>query len=331
MNARLLRTAAGIGIGVTAGRWLFQRHAAVADAAPRLRSPLLYLPLSLTNERVLKIVRETRRRATHPVPGTRITHRQIDGCDVVLYDRADRARPSGALLWIHGGGRVQGTPNGDHQLCSLFARELGILVVSADYRLAPENPYPAGLDDCMTAFSWLAGATAEYGIDHSRIAVGGSDAGGGLAAEVAQRAHDEIGPRPAFQLLASPMLDDRTPGGDDGGRDKLVWTAASNRFCWNAYLGHAADTDDQRPYVAAARRQDLTGLPAAWIGVGDLDLFRTESTRYADRLLRAGVDCALEVVPRMYHGADVIAPSAPETASFRQSMINALRPVIGPN
>jgi acetyl esterase/lipase len=324
--------------GATAvGRSVARRRTAIDAVAPELRNPLLYLPLDLTDERKLAMGRALLRRGLPPVAGVDIESRVLPGDEggapgprVVVYERPDRERPSGALLWIHGGGMVMGTPEQDHQWCSSLADELGILVVSVDYRLAPEHPFPAGLDDCMAALTWLDDAAGELGVDGSRIAVGGASAGGGLAAGVCQRARDEGGPPVCFQLLNYPMLDDRTVLVDDHeGRGAFVWTPTSNRFGWSAYLGGHPSEDDDRRYAAPGRTTDLAGLPPAWIGVGGLDLFHAEDVDYARRLRDAGVDCELHEVAGMYHGAEQVAAKVPSMRDYRASMVKALRQAMG--
>jgi acetyl esterase/lipase len=249
------------------------------------------------------------------------------GVRVLTYQRTDRPQPSGAVLWIHGGGLVMGAAAQDHAVCGRFADELGILVVNVEYRLAPEHPFPAGLDDCFAALQWMHASAAELGIDSSRIAVAGSSAGGGLAACVAQMALDHGGPQVCFQLLQYPMLDDRTGMRRD--IDALVWSAGSNRFAWSAYLGHPAQAEDVRPYASAARRIDMSGLPPAWIGVGSIDLFHDEDVEYARRLDEAGVRCELHVESGMYHAADMFAPDAPAMSDFSRRMVEALDAEVG--
>jgi acetyl esterase/lipase len=222
-----------------------------------------------------------------------------------------------------------GAPSQAHAWCSRVAGELDVLVANVDYRLAPEDPFPAGLDDAMAALNWLASNAEDLGIDPDRIAVGGDSAGGGLAAAVAQRARDEGGPSLCFQLLVYPMLDDRTVvRSQREGLDGLVWNATSNRFAWTAYLGHPPTEGPERPYVAAARTEDLRGLPPAWVGVGDIDLFHDEDVAYARRLRAAGVACDLHIEPGLYHGADALMPDRPLTAGFRARMVEALQPVL---
>jgi acetyl esterase/lipase len=322
---------AAVGAGALgASRYVTRRRALIAPVAPDLRHPLLYLPLSLRSRAVLRVIRSLPAPELPVAAGVAVEARACPGpagADVplVLYERADRPRPSGALLWVHGGGMVLGTPAQGHPLCSRFAAELGILVVSVDYRLAPEDPFPAGLDDCHAALAWLHEQAAALGVDPDRIAVGGDSAGGGLAAALAQRARDEGGPAICFQLLEYPMLDDRTVlRADHDGRGAFIWTPASNRFAWTASLGHPPSAAAERPYAAPGRTEDLAGLPPAWVGVGDLDLFYEEDVDYAARLAAAGVACELHVEPGMYHGADAVLTTAPPCRSFLDRMTAAL-------
>ncbi|MCC5950997.1 MAG: alpha/beta hydrolase [Acidimicrobiia bacterium] len=320
---RLVGLAAAAG-AAAAAVGLRRRHAAVAAVRPELRSPALYLPVSVGSERSLRVLRTLMAARPSPTdPATMTTdHRTTDGVRVLLHQRPDRQRPSPAVLWLHGGGTVMGRPEGSTAICSRMAAELDALVVNVDYRLAPEHPFPAGLDDCMSALRWIHDHAKEYGIDPSRIAVGGESAGGGLAAAVTQRAVDEGGPELCFQALVYPMLDDRTVlRADHGGRGTFIWTPASNRFAWTAYLGHPPTSAPERPYAAPARRADLSGLPPAWIGAGELDLFLDEDVDYATRLEAAGVPCELRLEPGTYHGADALLPDRGPSREFRDHMV----------
>jgi acetyl esterase/lipase len=217
------------------------------------------------------------------------------------------------------------SPQFESPLTARLARELGAIVVSPDYRLAPEHPFPAALDDCMATLSWMRAHADDLGIDPGRIAAAGASAGGGLSAAVAQRSHDE-GVALRAQALVYPMLDDRsTLHEDHAGRGQFLWTPASSRFGWTAYLGREPRMSDAPEYAAPARRTDLTGLAPAWIGVGDLDLLDDENVAYANRLKAAGVPCELVTVPGMYHGADGLAPKAASMQDFRRSMLEHLR------
>ncbi|QAY72541.1 alpha/beta hydrolase [Agromyces protaetiae] len=243
-----------------------------------------------------------------------------------VYDPVGRAASSPALLWIHGGGFLIGSPEQDEASSIRFARELGILVVAARYRLAPEHPSPAGLDDVYAALAWLLGEAEARAVDRERIAIGGASAGGGLAASLALLAHDRGEFAPAFQLLVYPMLDDRTVlRAGPPPRGHRMWSTGSNRYAWTSYLGEAPGGPDVSPYAAPARRADLGGLPPAWIGVGMLDLFHDEDVSYAARLGEAGVPVELEVVEGVFHGFDAVFRKSGVARSFWRSQAEALR------
>jgi acetyl esterase/lipase len=236
-----------------------------------------------------------------------------------------------ALFWIHGGGFLQGDPTQDERSSIDFARTLGITVVGLRYRLGPEHPAPAAIEDAYAGLSWLVAHAAERGVDPTRIAVGGASAGGGLAAGLALYAHDRGELVPAFQLLVYPMLDDRTVLRDDlDTRNVRVWTPASNRYGWTSYLGTAPGGPNVSPYAAPARRDDLAGLPPAWIGVGTLDLFHNEDLEYARRLREAGVPCETTVVPGAFHGFDALFGSKPVVRRFWRAQAAALKGALFP-
>jgi acetyl esterase/lipase len=238
------------------------------------------------------------------------------GVGVRLHRPVGVSQPTAALLWMHGGGYVLGDAQQDDALCHRFTRELGVTVAAVDYRLAPEHPYPAPLEDCYSALTWLSGLP---GVDSGRVAIGGASAGGGLAAALALLARDRGEIAPVLQLLAYPMLDDRSGSGPDKPNYRL-WSPKSNRFGWTAYLGNAD------PQVAVpARREDLSGLAPAWIGVGTHDLFHDEDLAYAERLTVAGVPCHVEIVPGAFHGFDQVVPKAGVSQAFFASQCDSLR------
>ncbi len=213
-----------------------------------------------------------------------------------------------ALLWIHGGGMLIGSAMQDDGFCADTARTLGIVVISTDYRLAPEFPFPAALDDCYAAWTWVQASAQRLNIDKTRVAIGGQSAGGGLAASLVQRIHDANGIQPVAQWLFCPMLDDRTAARHEF--DVIahkVWDNRQNRIGWNAFLGTAAGSANVPQYAVSARRDDLSGFPSAWIGVGDIELFFAEDKAYADRLNASGVNCTLDVVMGAPHGFESIA------------------------
>lgn len=248
------------------------------------------------------------------IPGKRVAgveRRTLrhDGVKLRVYTPA---QPSGAgLLWIHGGGLVLGAAAMDDAHCGETARDTGVTIVSVDYRLAPRHPFPAAIDDCFTGWRWLRAHAGELGLDRARLAIGGQSAGGGLAASLVQRALD-AGDPVAAQWLFCPMLDDRTAAdrGHDG-TDHFIWSNRSNRIGWSSYLGAAVGAESLPPYAAAARREDLAGMPPTWMYTSDIELFHDEDVAYASRLRAAGTDVTLEVVSGAPHGFEAWASDQP--------------------
>jgi acetyl esterase/lipase len=301
---------------------------AMAQVAPELRSPMLPLTARPLTERSLWMGRRGMKRPTSPGRGATMTERYVDSqpaVRVLVVGPSTASPPLPAVLLLHGGGMVVGSPDFDLVEAGRLARELDAVVVSPEYRLAPEHPYPAAVDDCMATLRWMRTNADDLGIDPDRIAVAGSSAGGGLSAAVAQRSTDE-GIELRAQALIYPMIDDRTAIREDhAGRGRFMWTPASSRFAWTAYLGRTPQMADAPGYAAPARRADLSGLPPAWVGVGDLDILYDESVAYAERLTACGVPCELVTVPGMYHGADGIKPKVLSMQAFRRSMTDHLR------
>lgn len=316
-----------VGLGALAAHRYAAVRAKLAGVDPQLMSPgILALSVPMTT-RTLPFVRMGYRIGSSPGPAVTMSTRFVgdDDIRVLVFSPAEPAEPRPAVLYLHGGGMCAGTPQIEAALAGQLVRELGAVAVSTDYRLAPENPFPAALDDCMATLSWMIENADEIGIDPGRIAVHGVSAGGGLTAAVAQRAHDEGIPIRA-QVMSYPMLDDRTALRDDhAGRGELAWSPSSNKWAWTAYLGREPRMDDAPEYAAPSRREDATGLAPAWIGVGELDLFHPESVAYAQRLESAGVPCELVTVPGMYHTADHLAPKARPMQDFHASMVDFLR------
>jgi acetyl esterase/lipase len=268
-----------------------------------------------------------------PLPETlTIVDRTVPGVDgnevpVRVYSPARDGAPVPALLYIHGGGFVVGDLDTEHAGAAAIAAGLGIVVVSVDYRLAPEHPFPAPLEDCYSALRWLADEAGTLGVDGQRVAVLGQSAGGGLAAGLALLARDRGGPALCFQLLAIPELDDRldTPS-MVAFTDTPMWNRPSAERSWRYYLGDAAGGATS-PYAAPARADDLVGLPPAYVSTCEYDPLRDEGMVYALRLLQAGVSVELHQFAGTFHGSTLV----PSAVSRRQQaeMVDALRRGLG--
>jgi acetyl esterase/lipase len=232
-----------------------------------------------------------------------------------------------AMFWIHGGGYVLGTMQQDDATMQSIVEKVGCVVVSVEYRLAPEHPFPAPVEDCYAALKWMAGHAAELGIDAGRIAVGGGSAGGGLAAGLVLLARDRGEVPIAFQLLLYPMIDNRnsTPS-SVAFANAPIWSQRDNQGGWQAYLGkEAANSLDASPYAAASRATDLTNLPPAYIAVGSQEVFLDEDVDYALRLTQAGIPVELHVYPCAFHGFEGLAPTALVSQRFVADRDEALK------
>lgn len=240
--------------------------------------------------------------------------------------------PLPVLIALHGGGFVLGTPDVDHDSNLRFCRDLGALVVSVDYRLAPEHPYPAALEDCYAALCAVAARAAELGIDPGRIALWGDSAGAGLAAALTLLTRDRGGPAVCFQHLHSPALDDRlaTPSALRF-TDTPVWNRRNARISWEAYLGPGVPGSDGVPLYAAPGRAtpaELAGLPPAYVAVMQSDPLRDEGIDYARALLDAGVTAELHLFPGTFHGAAMVSHAAVVQRAVAEA-VTVLRRALG--
>jgi acetyl esterase len=247
---------------------------------------------------------------------------------VRVYAPRDRTTPVPAVLHIHGGGFTAGSVEMEHAGAAATARELGVVVASVEYRLAPEHPFPAGLEDCYAALTWLHGHTDELGVDPGRVAVSGGSAGAGLAAGLTLLARDRGGPGICFQCLLIPELDDRldTPSMRRF-VDTPMWNRAAAERSWRWYLGDAYG-GDVSPYAAPARAVDLSGLPPAYVTTMEFDPLRDEGITYALRLLQAGVSVELHSFPGTFHGSAMVT-TAEVTRRERVERLVALRRGVG--
>ena len=233
------------------------------------------------------------------------------------------------ILMIHGGGFVIGSVEAEHAGAALTAVGTGAVVVSVDYRLAPEHPFPAGLHDCYAALQYLHAEAAALGVDPARVALSGVSAGGGLAAATALFARDHGGPPLCFQMLQIPELDDRLQTGSmQTFVDSPMWNRPLAVQSWQAYLGPVYGTADVPAYAAPARADDLSGLPPAYISTAENDPLRDEGITYAQRLLQAGVSVELHQFPGTFHGSALVTTAAVSKRSQREAAL-VLRQALG--
>jgi acetyl esterase/lipase len=253
--------------------------------------------------------------------------------DVAIRVYRPKATPAGAtmpgILLIHGGGFIIGSVEAEHVGAVLMAVDAGAVLVSVEYRLAPEHPYPAGLQDCYAALSYLHAEAASLGVDTARVAVVGASAGGGLAAATALLARDLGGPPLCFQMLHIPELDDRleTPSMRTF-VDSPLWNRPLAVHSWNAYLGDLAGTDDVPLYAAPGRAIDLEGLPPAYVSTAENDPLRDEGIGYALALLQAGVSVELHQFPGTFHGSALVTRAAVSKRASREAAL-VLRRALG--
>jgi acetyl esterase/lipase len=234
--------------------------------------------------------------------GVEVENRDVGSIPVRIYRGAPA--PSPALIYCHSGAFVLGNLDTDHRQCVEFARRGGCTVISVDYRLAPEHPYPAGFDDAATVLDWVAVNGSHLGIDAARLAVGGSSAGAALAALLAQRAADGIAPPVVFQLLHQPVLDDRPMPS----KDEFVTTPGFDGPAVMQMWRHYAAGESVPADAVPARTDELDGVAGAFISCSELDPLRDEAVDYALRLMWAGVATELHVFPGTCHGFDSLLP-----------------------
>ena len=267
--------------------------------------------------------------STKCLPGVTYSDHKVSGNSSVRLYKGEGEPAGVGVLWIHGGGLVHGTNKVDDKTCSRYVTELGAVVGSVDYRLAPENPYPAAIDDCYEAWLWFVEQASSLGMDPSKLIVAGQSGGGCLAASLSQHIYDRGGVQPAAQLLHCPMLDDRTAGDKAlDSIDHLVWNNVNNRVGWSSYLACEAGAAHVPENSVPARRQDLHGLPPAWMGIGDLDLFHDEATTYIERLSECGIKTIVDIVPKAAHGFELFSEDTELVRQYFVRHFTAVRELI---
>ena len=232
------------------------------------------------------------------------------------------------MFWIHGGGYVLGVPEQDDLRFDRWCQRFDVVGVAVQYRLAPEHPYPAPLEDCYAGLKWVKEHGGELGIDTDRVGIGGPSGGGGLAAALALVTRDRGEFDIDYQLLIYPMIDDRRTS-VTAGWEVPVWDVGSNEFGWASYLGDLFGTDDVPAHAAPSRATDLAGLPTTYIMTGSFDAFADEDIDYAARLNRAGVPVELHVYPGAPHGFDGLAPDTAVSRQARRDMNEWLERILG--
>jgi acetyl esterase/lipase len=243
---------------------------------------------------------------------------------VRVYTPVAAAAERPGVLYIHGGGFCLGSVEFEHAGALSTAHATGATVVSVEYRLAPEHPFPAGLEDCYAALRWLASDASALGVDPERIAVMGQSAGGGLSAGLALLARDRGGPKLCFQVLGIPELDHRLETASmKEFFDTPLWNRPNAIMSWRCYLGE--DRGEVSPYASPAIAADLAGLPPAYISTMEFDPLRDEGIEYALRLLQAGVPVELHQYPGTFHGSSLIASAAVSKRSHAEMMEALIR------
>jgi acetyl esterase/lipase len=298
---------------------------------PELRELLAEMPLM--SQLSTEVLAQLRQYPSPPVESL-LAHRQVDRREVTVPAKdgasialsvfspahTDGAAAAPCVYWMHGGGMVMGDRFSQIDIPLEWLDEFGAVVVSVDYRLAPEATGTALVDDCYQGLLWIAEHAEELGIDPARIVVAGASAGGGLAAGTALLARDLGTPAIAAQVLICPMLDHRNNSTSSRQYSGVpgVWTREMNEFGWQAVLGDLTD-DEVSPYVSPALAEDLSGLPTTYIDTGSAEVFRDEDTDYATRVWAAGGQAELHVWAGGFHGFDALYPQAHISATARRT------------
>lgn len=325
-----LRAQAGPGEGVDPVAYLDP------ELRPAARQMLAGEGLSLDAKALPAMRAQQAATAEPPLDDVPYSQRKIVGAkgmpDVTVFvvNAASKGTRPG-ILHTHGGGHILGSAKSELRYLQNLARELDCVLVTVEYRLAPETRFTGSIEDNYAALKWMHGAAGELGLDPARIALLGESAGGTHAALLAITARDRGEVPILFQCLVYPMLDDHT-----GSTRQLppwigavLWTREANRFGWRAFTGSEPGALDVPTAAVPARIGNLAGLPPAWIGVGGADLFVEEDIEYAERLTDAGVPTELLVVPRAFHAFDRIVPAARISRRFTVAKMNALRRAFG--
>ena len=233
----------------------------------------------------------------------------------------DKHRP--ALLYYHGGGFIFGSPEITLPTAQKLAEDIGCLIILPDYRLAPEHPFPAALEDGLSVLSWLETNADRLRLDKTRIAIGGDSAGGGHAAVLAAAIQGKKGIKPLSLFLVYPMLDNETGIDGDGGTS--IWTLANNRFGWESYLGRGDIAEKIVSGAVPAKLNNLQNFPPTFLATGTLDLFFDENLTFVQRLQNQDVEVEQHIFEGAYHAFDVLVPDAKISQRFHKSCVSYLK------
>jgi acetyl esterase/lipase len=308
----------------------------LAAVDPELRAPLPVIMAASPRPMTLEVLPARRALGAEQRPsdellsrGGRIEleSRQVGKTGVLIARPAGVTGPLPGIVYLHGGGMIAGDERADLPVVLDWVEQAGVVLVSVDYRLAPEHPYPAGVEDSHAALAWTFAHASELGMD-GRLVLAGASAGGGLAAATALMHRDRGGPELAGLLLLCPMLDDRNV--EAPVRPFETWNSISNQTGWTALLGTARGGPEVSPYAAPARATDLSGLPPAFIDVGTADLFLDEDVDFARRIWAAGGRADLHVWAGGYHGFEALVPDAAVSRAARATRIAWLRRIFRP-
>lgn len=293
--------------------------------------------LEATRKYILEVAAEVQKKLPHDVDDIGISTRYIPGPKnpkdspdvyVKVYRKKGDNSVKPGFLWIYGGGMVMNKCDSYDYMCQKVAQQTDCVVVNVGYRLAPEHPYPAAVEDCYAALSFMKDSAEELGIDADRIVVFGQSSGGGLVAALSVLARDRGGPKISLQMPLYPMLDcaNNSPSAYEI-QDPRVWNQAKNQFAWDSYLGDLAKADlkDIPPYASASRTVDYAGLPPTFIFIGTLDVFRDETIAYVSKLAQAQVPVEFHLYPGCFHGFDIVVPEAKVSQEADALMFGAIK------
>jgi acetyl esterase/lipase len=311
-----------------------------AELAPVLAAMRASMPETMTLDRVLQMRASMAATAAAEAKALEqgivsIDRRLISASDGSEIERtvlrpAELSASSPGIYFIHGGGMVLGGPMSTMDAPVEWALEFNAVLVSVDYRLAPEHPDPIPVQDCYAGLEWVAKNAAELNFDPAKLIIAGVSAGGGLAAGCALMARDRGGPSLLGQVLLCPMLDDRNESVSSHQIDGVgIWDRQANVMGWTALLGDSRGGPEVSPYAAPARATDLGGLPPAFVDVGSAEVFRDEAVDYARRIWAAGGAAELHVWSGGFHGFDVMVPTAALSAAARTARLSWLARLLG--